>query len=571
MTDSPKPALAIPASSRFAWIHRHRVVLSFALLLLAVFAMRDLWAPDEPDFAQCVKEMRQRGSWLLPYLNGQPYSEKPILYYWLMKACAIAGEALTGGAGFTQGIAAWALRLPSVIAAIAFLAAFHRWTKRFIQEDVADLASMILLATPIWLWQAQFIQIDMVFAALLAWSWIAWFGGYLLLREHSPRRRKDEEKRYFLMAYASLALAVLSKGPLALVLGGAVVLAFLAWQRDLKALGTMRLGTGLLLMLAILAPWYLAAAIQGGAQYAYEMVIHQNFERALKAWDHIQPWYQYGIYLIHDFFPWSLLLPALAWGLWKQGHHRSVGTRFALVAFLVPFLLLSCSQSKQSKYLLMTYPFLALLMAGLLQPLKAGAAGKSRVRLLGGLLAMALWLPALALTAAFFFHAFGARTQAQIQPFLGPGRLAAIVLLLGALSLSVRSWRGEGRDLVREVAVTLGLMFLVLGTWGFHRLDPAKGYRGWTAAAQPLLAGRQAYFWQTIRSGPMVYTDHLMPELRSWEELEAKLRPEDRLVTMAREWNQDAWGLTPERRAGFEVLLKMPVGGGEVLLLRKRP
>jgi len=552
------------------WCQKHRVLLLFALLLLAVFAMRDLWSPDEPDFAQCVKEMRARGSWLLPYLNGQPYSEKPILFYWLMKLSAIAGQALTGGSGFTQGIAAWALRLPSVIAAIAFLAAFHGWTRRFIQEDVADLAALILISTPIWLWQAQFIQIDMVFATLLAWSWLAWLGGYLLLRGHKPKRREGEEARHFLLAYASLALAVLAKGPLALVLGGAVLLAFLAWQRDIKALAQMHLGQGLLLMVAILTPWYVAAAVQGGGHYAYEMVVHQNFERALKAWDHIQPWWSYGLYLAHDFFPWSLLLPALAISIWRGGHQKSVGTRFNLLAFGVPFLLLSCSQSKQSKYLLMSYPFLALLVASLLQPLTAGVAGRARVRRLGGLLALGLWLPALALGFAFFGHGFGHQLQAQIAPFLGPGRLVAGILLLGALSLSVNSWRGEGRYLVREVAVSICLMFLVLGTWGFHRLDPEKGYRNWTTAVQPLIAGRQVYFWQTIRSGPMVYTDHLMPELRSYEELEATLKPQDRLVTMDREWNQNAWGLTPERRAQFDVVLKMKVGGGDVLLLQRR-
>ena len=105
----------------------HLPELLFAALLLAVLPMRDLWAPDEPDFAQCVKEMRLRGSWLLPYLNGVPYSEKPILYYWVMKVSAGLLETLTGGLGFTQGVAAWALRLPSVVASVAFLAAFRRW------------------------------------------------------------------------------------------------------------------------------------------------------------------------------------------------------------------------------------------------------------------------------------------------------------------------------------------------------------------------------------------------------------------------------------------------------------
>jgi 4-amino-4-deoxy-L-arabinose transferase-like glycosyltransferase len=388
------------------------------------------------------------------------------------------------------------------------------------------------------------------------------------LREQSGRLRPKEENRWFLGAYGSLALAFLAKGPLALVLSVGVIGTFLLWQRDLKALLRSNLGLGSLLMLIILAPWYVAAGIQGGAAYAYQMLVHQNLERALKAWDHIQPWWSYVLYLLHDFFPWSLLLPAMFWAVLQKRLHRSVATRFCMVAFLVPFLLLSCSQSKQSKYILMVYPFLAVLLGGMMQPLACGSAPKSRIRRLGSLLALGIWVPALAFTLVFVFHGLGAKVQSQVAPYVGPGRLCAGLLVLAALSLTIRSLRAEGTYLVREAAVGLALLFLVLGTWGFRKLDPVKGYKEWTSIVQPLLQGRQVYFWQTIRSGPMVYTDHLMPELHSWQELETQLKPGDRLVTMAREWKQDEWGMTPQRRAQFEVVLARPVGGGEVLLLK---
>jgi 4-amino-4-deoxy-L-arabinose transferase-like glycosyltransferase len=300
------------------------------------------------------------------------------------------------------------------------------------------------------------------------------------------------------------------------------------------------------------------------------MVIHQNFERALHAWDHVQPWWQYAQYLAGDYFPWTLLLPALAIVIWREGHHRSVGTRFCILAVLVPILLLSLSQSKQGKYILMVYPFLALLMAALFQPVTLEAAPKARIRALGALLATGLWIPAAALSAVAFFPVGGARVQDLIAPYVGPLRLAAVVLVLGALSLTARARMAEGRFLVRETALTLGLLFLVLGTWGFRTLDPAKGYRRWTEAVQPLISGRKVYFWQTIRSGVMVYTDHLMPEVHTYDELLGELGPEDRLVTMRREWDMDAWGMTPERRKEFEELLRVPVGGGEAILLKRR-
>jgi len=57
-----------------------------AALCLVAAAGRDFWAPDEPDFAEHVREMLGRKSLLLPYENGKPYSEKPILFYWAVAA-----------------------------------------------------------------------------------------------------------------------------------------------------------------------------------------------------------------------------------------------------------------------------------------------------------------------------------------------------------------------------------------------------------------------------------------------------------------------------------------------------
>jgi len=559
---------ANPGGTAGRWVRRNLPVLLFALLLLAVLPMRDLWAPDEPDFAQCVKEMRHMGSWLLPYLNGQPYSEKPILYYWVMKASAIAFDHLTGGFGFTEGVAAWALRVPSIVASVAFMAAFRRWIARFLDRNTADLAVMVLATSPIWFWQSQFIQIDLLFAALLAWSWFCWLAGYLLLKGHAAPQAAEEHRRWFLKAYLWLALAFLAKGPLAPVLSLLLVGAFLLWQRDLKALPRTGLVAGLVITLALVAPWYVAAGLKGGAHYAYELIIFQNFQRATHAWDHIQPWWQYGQYLLGDFFPWVLLVPALALHVRRSGAFRDPLQRFLMLAFAVPFLFLSAVQSKQGKYLLMSYPFLALLMGGLWRTL-AEAGPLRRVRRLGGLLAAGLAIPAAALSMAVL-GAGGPKAQAALAPYLDPLRLMALVLVAGTVMTLLLALRAEGRRLVPAASLSLGLLFLVGGTWGFHRLDAAKNYRRWTAAVQPLIVGRPVFYWQTIRSGVMVYTDHLMPELRTAEALE-RLDPEARLVAQRNEWEQDAWGMTPALRARFEVLLAVPTGGGEILLLKRKP
>lgn len=587
----PTPFSVRPAG----WLRAHAPELLLALLLLAILPMRDLWAPDEPDFAQCVKEMRLGGHWLLPYLNGAPYSEKPILYYWVMKASSLLLDALTGGLGFTQGVAAWALRLPSVLAAVAFLAAFRRWAVRFLEPGVAESAALILATSPLWFWQSQFIQIDLLFSALLAWSWLCWLAGYLLLKrseqhdgkaelinhEHreitkglldlaswSSRLRGEfffgnEPRGWFLKAYVWLALAFLAKGPLAAVLSLLLLATFLVWQRDLQALRRAYLLAGLGIALLLVAPWYLAAGIRGGAQYAYELTILQNLGRATKAWDHVHPWWKYCEYILGDFFPWVLLLPALALHLRRQRSLDHPTQRFLLLAFLVPFVFLSAVQSKQGKYLLMGYPFLALLLGGLFRRLPP-----ARTRRLGSLLVGGLALPA-AILATLALGAGGVKVQAQLAPFLGPARLMALALGCGTAFVLVQVVRGHASRLIPGAALALGLLYLVGGTWGFRLLDSQKSYRRWTAAVQPLIQGRQVFYWQTLRSGVMVYTDHLMPELRSAGALE-QLDPEERLVALQDEWEQDAWGMTPALRERFEVLLVVPTGADEILLLRKR-
>jgi len=550
------------------WLRENRVPILFFLLLLATLPARGLWAPDEPDFAQCVREMREYGSWMLPYLNGEPYNEKPILFYWLMKGFAIAGDKLTGGFGFTNGVSAWALRLPSMLSAGLFVWGFQKWAARFADKNAAELSALVLATTPIWIWQAQFIQIDMLFAALVAWSWLAWLSGYLILRGEAQALSKNEHKTWFIIAYAALSLAFLAKGPLALVLSAAVLIAFAVWQRDWKILLQTRIDWAIAILILVVLPWYIAASVKGGAAYAYNMIIHQNINRALNAWDHIQPWWRYGEYIAGDLMPWTLLLPSMLIFQYKNSARHNSLHRFTILAVIVPVLLLSCSQSKQGKYVLMIYPFVALLVGEMLQGFINEAEPSRRARHFGALFAGLLGFIGLASCAAAFFN-LGGKLQLKIAPYLGPIKLISLILIFCACLFAWGAIRGRARNFARDVGIAVGLLFLAAGTWGFKSLEPHKGYRAWTIATRPHITGRKVYFWQTIRSGAMIYTDNLtMPELRTIAQLEA-LPPGTLLVATMRDWPTSQGGLTDAQRAMFETIVKMPVGGGGFMLMKK--
>ena len=147
----------------------------------------------------------------------------------------------------------------------------------------------------------------------------------------------------------------------------------------------------------------------------------------------------------------------------------------------MPFLFLCLVQSKQGKYLLMGYPFLTLLVADLFRQVEP-----SRARRLGGLFALGLAIPTIVLVA-LALGAGGAKLQTQITPFLSPLRLLALVMAGGTVLVLIQMDRGRG--LVPSTALSLSLLSLVDGTWGFRLLDPPKSYQRWTEVVQPLIVG----------------------------------------------------------------------------------
>ena len=59
----------------------------FSLLLYLTFlGSRDLWAPVEPRYGEIARVMFSRGEWLVPTVNGELYTDKPILFFWLVLA-----------------------------------------------------------------------------------------------------------------------------------------------------------------------------------------------------------------------------------------------------------------------------------------------------------------------------------------------------------------------------------------------------------------------------------------------------------------------------------------------------
>src|SRR5262245_39947402 len=147
---------------RRGWIPPAALWCAAAALLFVSLGVRQLWK-SEDRWAEATREMRLTRDFFHPRINGASYFDKPVGGYWLIAAVA----ALTGR------LNEWAVRLPSVLAALAGLWATVWLGRRLWSESVARTAGWILLTTYGFLFFGRLGMADMenLAAIMLATAW----------------------------------------------------------------------------------------------------------------------------------------------------------------------------------------------------------------------------------------------------------------------------------------------------------------------------------------------------------------------------------------------------------------
>ncbi len=322
-----------------------------------------LVGPDEPRYVWIARAMAETGDWVTPRLYGQPWFEKPILYYW---AAAI---------GFLLHLSPeWAARLPSALAALAAALAIAWLAGKHYGGDANSLSSPVLLAPLIFSTSVAAIGFaraatpDMLFSASIT---LAMASAADVSRQSGALRAADTELRggrgdvWSLVLFgAFLGLAVLAKGPAAIILaGGAIGLWALAtkqWRAAFRVAHPFAIAAFCIVAL----PWYVLCAIRN-ADFLRVFLWQHNFERYVTPiFEHRQPFWYFGPIALLALLPWTVLLwPVAQEGLRllrEKSWTNSPGFFFACWA-IVPVVFFSLSQSKLPGYVLPAIPPLALL------------------------------------------------------------------------------------------------------------------------------------------------------------------------------------------------------------------
>jgi 4-amino-4-deoxy-L-arabinose transferase-like glycosyltransferase len=318
----------------------------FAFTLLLFFTGigdRDFWAPVEPRYGEIIRIMFAKGEWIVPTVNGDLYTDKPIFYFWL----ALIASKIAGG------VSEWAVRLPAALGGIGFVLATYFTGRDFFSPKVGLVAGAVLATSVRVIWEARWTHIDMLFGCFFLLT--IYFGARSLIGKGG--------KREILWAHVFMGLAVLTKGLIGMVLPALLLGAFAIARRDWRLLVHVKLQFGIPIFLLIVAPWfYLVNSATDGKWLADFIYIH-HLQRYTEGIGHRQPAYYYLTTLPVDFMPWTVFaIPAMAaYFPYRRLMQRPTPLFFSL-CFLVVFGFFSISDTKRDLYLLPLMPTLALLV-----------------------------------------------------------------------------------------------------------------------------------------------------------------------------------------------------------------
>ncbi len=322
------------------------VCLSIVLILVAVL-LRPLIPIDETRYMTVAWEMSHTGDWLVPHLNGEPYSHKPPMLFWLINAAwKMAGSP-------SELVARL---VPAASLPLNILLTFILGSK-IARRSHASIAALVLLGFAAFCLFSSLVLFDQLLAA-------ASLLGVIGLVDAA----KGKVWRGFLLFGSAIGFGLLAKGPAifihvlpAALLGPLWVPTKTRWSMwYLSLLGAIALGAGIGLA------WAIPAARSGGAEYANMILWGQTAGRIVHSFDHAQPFWFYAAVSPLLLFPWVLSRNVWAAALGKSGIPKDRLQRLPLIVALASFVFFSAISGKQIYYLVPALPFVAIAIAQIL-------------------------------------------------------------------------------------------------------------------------------------------------------------------------------------------------------------
>jgi len=325
------------------------LILFSAILLFIRIGATPVYILDEVKNAECAREMLQRNDWVIPTFNGELRPDKPPLHYFFM----IAAYKMFG-------VHEFAARFFSAIMGLLTLAITFFYTKKYLSPFVAFCAMIVLVSSTHFLFEFRLAVPDpyLIFfitvGLLSAFSWV----------------QQNKIPQLFIAAIA-FALAILAKGPVALLLPGTCILMWMILKHKWKMLLSWQVLAALVLLLVIALPWYIAVHKATHGLWTREFFIDNNLHRFSDTQEG-----HGGLFIITPLFVLIGLLPFMGFigEVFRQRRYvfQDELTKFSGIVVLVFVVFFSISSTKLPNYPMPCYAFAAIILGNFISALLDG-------------------------------------------------------------------------------------------------------------------------------------------------------------------------------------------------------
>ncbi len=521
------------------------ITLVFIGFFLFVYGVgdRDLWAPDEDEYAQISREMIRTGNWLYPTCNGIPWTIKPALYNWLVGVISLPyGD-----------VDEFRARIFSALAAIGTILLTFLMGRRAFGSRAGFISAVALGTSVMFLENGRWAQTYML---------STFFATLAIFMFHRGYTEPEKRTASYLWMCAAAGLGVLTMGPVNLAIPGLVIFVYLVVMKDLKHILKMKLVWGTLIFAAIALSWYIPAGLN--SEYGNDLLITTNVTRFLNTWTHNRPFHYYIVGLLWAFIPWSFFLPGaihLAFSRRSEADRKNL--KLLLVWVIALLLFFSLAQCKRHQYILGLYPGLALLIGYLGHRALDGWKEKYFRR--------SIVIPALIFAGILLLITIALPVGGSVKypEFLTLGIVTSVVTGIFAVLLLVAWRRDNPRALIFLPAVFMGTLVLL----GVHVLIPAMNvYKTPKPFCREIAArleqGGEWVMYQHYRAAFVYYTDSLVQVVETEEELKAFMeRPTFSMAVLPTDYHA---ALQDPDLAAMPEIARKDIGHREFVLIANR-
>jgi 4-amino-4-deoxy-L-arabinose transferase-like glycosyltransferase len=328
------------------------------LILVGLFSFTynlqiSLFEGTEGLYGQVTRELVQSGEYVRLTFQGQPYINKPPLFFWM-----------TGGLTQLFGDNELVLRLPGALFSLGTLFLTFVLGRTLFSWNVGFWAAFVFATNHVFLWYGRRVLIDSTLTFFMTAALLGWVLG----------NRKGSSSAWYVVTFLGIALAGMVKGLHGFALPLLLIITYSLFLRDFQALKRWGFWVGGILFVIVIK----ASAAMLGSSFQYHfglgsLLLHASDWSSLGGAGSSMKFPAYLYLIWFDFFPWSVLIPSSLIVLFKMRPFRNNPAVLLILLWFLGYLLVLClSKYSREPYLMPLVPGFALAIGYYLVALTSG-------------------------------------------------------------------------------------------------------------------------------------------------------------------------------------------------------